>query len=208
MSTATTTSSIRSEPELRGQTVVLIGGSTGIGLETARRARVEGAKLILTGRNPERLEAHLERSRRFSSSVHTTSSFPRARRPSTTGPHGSGPRKAIVVINCRIVKPVTEIAPVANLRMARNGLEGECVQHPRSRLPGRLARLIRASRDPTAYFRATSSRKRSIASLGPRSSSSYNWRTSISVSAPSPTGLGKRLVHSSASSRDFTWMIV
>jgi NAD(P)-dependent dehydrogenase (short-subunit alcohol dehydrogenase family) len=44
------------EPELRGQTVVVIGGSAGIGLETARRARAEGADVILTGRNPERLE--------------------------------------------------------------------------------------------------------------------------------------------------------
>jgi NAD(P)-dependent dehydrogenase (short-subunit alcohol dehydrogenase family) len=43
------------EPELRGQTVVVIGGSAGIGLETARRARAEGAKVILTGRNPEHL---------------------------------------------------------------------------------------------------------------------------------------------------------
>jgi NAD(P)-dependent dehydrogenase (short-subunit alcohol dehydrogenase family) len=43
-------------PELLGQTVVLIGGSAGIGLETARRARGEGADVILTGRNPERLE--------------------------------------------------------------------------------------------------------------------------------------------------------
>jgi NADP-dependent 3-hydroxy acid dehydrogenase YdfG len=43
------------EPELLGQTVVVIGGSAGIGLETARRARAEEAKLILTGRNPERL---------------------------------------------------------------------------------------------------------------------------------------------------------
>ncbi|MGZ6768001.1 MAG: SDR family oxidoreductase [Nocardioidaceae bacterium] len=43
-------------PELLGQTVVLIGGSAGIGLETARRARAEGAELILTGRNPDRLE--------------------------------------------------------------------------------------------------------------------------------------------------------
>ena len=43
------------EPELLGQTVVVIGGSAGIGLETARRARVEGASVILTGRNPERL---------------------------------------------------------------------------------------------------------------------------------------------------------
>ena len=44
------------EPELLGQTVVLIGGSAGIGLETARRARAEGAEVVLTGRRPERLE--------------------------------------------------------------------------------------------------------------------------------------------------------
>ena len=43
-------------PELRGQTVVVIGGSAGIGLETARRARAEGADLVLTGRNPDRLK--------------------------------------------------------------------------------------------------------------------------------------------------------
>jgi NAD(P)-dependent dehydrogenase (short-subunit alcohol dehydrogenase family) len=34
----------------------VIGGSAGIGLETARRARAEGANIILTGRNPSRLE--------------------------------------------------------------------------------------------------------------------------------------------------------
>jgi NAD(P)-dependent dehydrogenase (short-subunit alcohol dehydrogenase family) len=56
MSTATPTFPIRREPELLGQTVVVIGGTAGIGLETARRARAEGAKLILTGRNPERLQ--------------------------------------------------------------------------------------------------------------------------------------------------------
>jgi NAD(P)-dependent dehydrogenase (short-subunit alcohol dehydrogenase family) len=43
-------------PELRGQTVVVIGGSAGIGFETARRAHREGAAVILTGRNPDRLE--------------------------------------------------------------------------------------------------------------------------------------------------------
>src|SRR6202012_2427880 len=43
-------------PELLGQTVVVIGGSSGMGLETARRARVEGARLILTARDPERLK--------------------------------------------------------------------------------------------------------------------------------------------------------
>jgi NAD(P)-dependent dehydrogenase (short-subunit alcohol dehydrogenase family) len=52
----TTNVSAQREPELLGQTVVLIGGSAGIGLETARRARSEGADVILTGRNPERLE--------------------------------------------------------------------------------------------------------------------------------------------------------
>jgi NAD(P)-dependent dehydrogenase (short-subunit alcohol dehydrogenase family) len=45
------------ERELIGQTVVLIGGSAGIGLETARRAKSEGALVILTGRNPDRLAA-------------------------------------------------------------------------------------------------------------------------------------------------------
>ena len=43
------------EPELRGQKVVVIGGSSGIGLETARRARAEGAELILTARDADRL---------------------------------------------------------------------------------------------------------------------------------------------------------
>jgi NAD(P)-dependent dehydrogenase (short-subunit alcohol dehydrogenase family) len=56
MNTAATASSIQREPELRGQTVVVIGASAGIGLETARRARAEGATLILTGRNPENLQ--------------------------------------------------------------------------------------------------------------------------------------------------------
>jgi NAD(P)-dependent dehydrogenase (short-subunit alcohol dehydrogenase family) len=42
-------------PRLTGQTVVVIGGSSGIGLETARRAREEGAEVILTARDPDRL---------------------------------------------------------------------------------------------------------------------------------------------------------
>ena len=40
---------------LAGQTIVVIGGSSGIGLETARRARAEGADVILTARDAERL---------------------------------------------------------------------------------------------------------------------------------------------------------
>ena len=42
-------------PALEGQTVVVIGGSAGMGLETARRARQEGAEVVLTGRDPGRL---------------------------------------------------------------------------------------------------------------------------------------------------------
>ncbi|MBV8568584.1 MAG: SDR family oxidoreductase [Methylobacteriaceae bacterium] len=56
MTSPTAAPSIQRQPELLGQTVVVIGGSAGIGLETARRARAEGADVILAGRNPERLE--------------------------------------------------------------------------------------------------------------------------------------------------------
>jgi NAD(P)-dependent dehydrogenase (short-subunit alcohol dehydrogenase family) len=56
MNTATAASPRHREPELLGQTVVVIGGSAGIGFETARRASAEGAKVILTGRDIERLQ--------------------------------------------------------------------------------------------------------------------------------------------------------
>ena len=54
--TKTSPSPIHREPALLGQTVVVIGGSAGMGFETARRARAEGAKVILTARNAERLQ--------------------------------------------------------------------------------------------------------------------------------------------------------
>ncbi|WP_433064581.1 SDR family oxidoreductase [Dactylosporangium sp. CS-033363] len=40
---------------LDGQTVVLLGGSAGIGLETARLAHGQGAAVVLVGRDPDRL---------------------------------------------------------------------------------------------------------------------------------------------------------
>jgi NAD(P)-dependent dehydrogenase (short-subunit alcohol dehydrogenase family) len=43
-------------PTMEGQTVVVIGGSAGIGLETARLARSSGAAVVITGRDPDRLE--------------------------------------------------------------------------------------------------------------------------------------------------------
>jgi NAD(P)-dependent dehydrogenase (short-subunit alcohol dehydrogenase family) len=56
MTTTATTIPSQRKPGLIGQTVVVLGGSSGIGLETARQARAEGAEVILTGRNAERLE--------------------------------------------------------------------------------------------------------------------------------------------------------
>jgi NAD(P)-dependent dehydrogenase (short-subunit alcohol dehydrogenase family) len=56
MTAATTGTEGQHEPQLLGQTVVVIGGSSGIGLETASRARGEGADVVITGRNPKRLE--------------------------------------------------------------------------------------------------------------------------------------------------------
>jgi NAD(P)-dependent dehydrogenase (short-subunit alcohol dehydrogenase family) len=61
MTSATTPAPAQREPGLAGQTVVVIGGSAGIGLETARHARAEGADVILTGRDLDRLrQAALE----------------------------------------------------------------------------------------------------------------------------------------------------
>jgi hypothetical protein len=56
MSTATGSSLLQREPQLLGQTVVVFGGSAGIGLETARVARDGGAKIVLAARNPEALQ--------------------------------------------------------------------------------------------------------------------------------------------------------
>jgi len=41
MTTRPAISPVQHEPELPGQTVIMIGGSSGIGLETARRARAD-----------------------------------------------------------------------------------------------------------------------------------------------------------------------
>jgi NAD(P)-dependent dehydrogenase (short-subunit alcohol dehydrogenase family) len=47
--------SVSSEPQLAGQTVLVMDGSAGIGLETAELVRAEGADVILTARDPDRL---------------------------------------------------------------------------------------------------------------------------------------------------------
>jgi NADPH:quinone reductase-like Zn-dependent oxidoreductase len=48
VATSTTDSAAPGERVLLGQTVLVIGGSSGIGLQTARLARAQGADLILT----------------------------------------------------------------------------------------------------------------------------------------------------------------
>lgn len=80
MNAVTAASPLQREPELRGQTVVVIGGSAGIGLETARRASAEGAKLILAARNAERLEGVAHELGAASSVAFDATDFVRLRR--------------------------------------------------------------------------------------------------------------------------------
>jgi NAD(P)-dependent dehydrogenase (short-subunit alcohol dehydrogenase family) len=53
---STTLSPGRLGQSLLGQTLLVIGGTAGIGLETARLAREEGAEVIITARDPDRLQ--------------------------------------------------------------------------------------------------------------------------------------------------------
>jgi len=55
MAASINSSPVHHERDLLGQTVLVIGGSSGIGLETARLARAQGAGIILTARDPDRL---------------------------------------------------------------------------------------------------------------------------------------------------------
>ena len=75
----------RRAPELLGQTVVVIGGSAGIGLETARRARAEGADVIAHRPQPR------TGSPRPRASVGALSTARLRRRPTPTGSSGSSP---------------------------------------------------------------------------------------------------------------------
>jgi NAD(P)-dependent dehydrogenase (short-subunit alcohol dehydrogenase family) len=58
----------------------VIGGSAGIGLETARLARAEGATLILAGRNPERLQDAASELGAQSSAAFDATDFPQLER--------------------------------------------------------------------------------------------------------------------------------
>jgi len=55
VTTTTGASDLSHRSDLDGQTVVVIGGSSGMGLETARLARARGAEVVLVARDPDRL---------------------------------------------------------------------------------------------------------------------------------------------------------
>ena len=59
MAASINSSPVHRERDLVGQTVLVIGGSSGIGLETARLARARGAGIILTARDLHRVGLEL-----------------------------------------------------------------------------------------------------------------------------------------------------
>ena len=60
MAVSIDSSPVQRERDLLGRTVVVIGGSSDIGLETVRLARARRADVILTARDPDRVHrAHL-----------------------------------------------------------------------------------------------------------------------------------------------------
>ena len=85
MSTEASVAAAHRKPQLLGQTVVVIGGSAGIGLETARRARAEGADVVLTARDPSRLDRpRSELGARSSAAFDATDPRPRSSASSTS----------------------------------------------------------------------------------------------------------------------------
>jgi NAD(P)-dependent dehydrogenase (short-subunit alcohol dehydrogenase family) len=67
----------RTVEPLSGQTVVLLGGSAGMGLETARLARAEGADVVLAARDPERLRRAADEVGARSSAAFDVTDIPR-----------------------------------------------------------------------------------------------------------------------------------
>jgi NADP-dependent 3-hydroxy acid dehydrogenase YdfG len=71
---------------LSAQTVVVIGGSAGVGLETARLAHAEGADVVLVARDPERLQQAATEVGAVRTAAFEATTRPRSRTSSRTCP--------------------------------------------------------------------------------------------------------------------------
>src|SRR2546422_564423 len=107
-----------------------------------------------------------------------------------------------LLVQCELPDP--EAPPLAAACRARTAPEDMAYTTRPQLIVGNRRAVARTDvSHPTSILR-----KRSTASLGPKSSSSNSWRISISPSLSSRAGLGKRRAHSIASSFDFTWIMV
>ena len=61
---------------IKGRRAVVTGGSSGIGFETARQFLEEGVRVLITGRNGEKLTRRAEKSWRSAPGVKLTQSSP------------------------------------------------------------------------------------------------------------------------------------
>jgi len=151
------------ERDLRGQIVLVIGGSSSIGLETARLARARGADIILTARDPDRLErAGLELGPASPPSTPPTSagsagSSTRYPRPSTTC--WSPPPAARRRLGPASTRPAAPSTPISCCRYrspgtprARSARQAPCSSPPGFSPPDPPLRAPRSPRRSPSRF--------------------------------------------------------
>ena len=103
--------SMSGSKDLAGQTVVVIGGTLGIGLETARRAREEGADVIITARDPDRLQrVGLELG---------AAAPPPSTRPTSSGSSSSSTSCPTPIDHVLVTGPGPYYGPLAGVRLRR-----------------------------------------------------------------------------------------
>src|SRR5262249_45656235 len=109
--------------------------SSGIGLETARRARAEGADVVLTGRNPERLQHAALELNALSSAAFDATDFDRLERFFDELP---APVNHILVTG-----PGPHYSPLAEFDVEEARRDGEADLLPPLRGPGNAAGRVR-----------------------------------------------------------------
>ncbi|MFE3181979.1 SDR family oxidoreductase [Streptomyces violascens] len=81
--------------------VVIVGGTSGIGLATARRQLSEGRDVVVTGRNPERLRAALDELAGLSGTLSTSGAPDTSGAPGTPGTSGTPGEVSGAVVDAR-----------------------------------------------------------------------------------------------------------